>query len=98
MSRCPLCGRKDCCGGYYQEVQDVLADALGSVLSLMDESSGVVGYHMNGEVATWEELGIREEECKPRNARIVAGDVTECADYEDEIKPYLGQGVDVRDV
>ena len=37
----------------------------------------------------------REEECKPRNARIAAGDVTECADYEDEIKPYLGQGVDV---
>ena len=39
-----------------------MADALGIVLSLMDESSGVVGYHMNGEVATWEELGIREEE------------------------------------
>jgi len=28
MSRCPLCGRKDCCGGYYQEVQDVLVEAL----------------------------------------------------------------------
>jgi len=72
MSRCPLCGRKDCCGGYYQEVQDVLADALGSVLSLMDESSGVVGYHMNGEVATWEELGIREEvEAAVRKARVI---------------------------
>lgn len=28
MSRCPLCGNKDCCGGYYQEVQDVLVEAL----------------------------------------------------------------------
>ena len=35
--------------------------ALESVLSLIDESSGVAGYHLNGEVATWEELGIREE-------------------------------------
>ena len=26
----------------------------------------------------------REEECKPRNARIVAGDVTECDGYEEE--------------
>ena len=40
----------------------------------------------------------REEECKPRNARIVAGDVTECDGYEEELKPYLGQGVDVDDV
>jgi hypothetical protein len=28
MSRCPLCGSKECCGGYYQEVQDVLVEAL----------------------------------------------------------------------
>ena len=28
MSRCPLCGSKDCCGGYYQEVQDVLVEVL----------------------------------------------------------------------
>lgn len=26
----------------------------------------------------------REEECKPRNARIVGGDVTECDGYEEE--------------
>ena len=38
-----------------------MVEVLEGVLSLMDESSGVVGYHMNGEVATWEELGIREE-------------------------------------
>ena len=38
-----------------------MVETLGIVLSLMDESSGVVGYHLNGEVATWEELGIREE-------------------------------------
>ena len=38
-----------------------MAETLGIVLSLIDESSGVVGYHLNGEVATWEELGIREE-------------------------------------
>ncbi len=28
MSRCPICGSKECCGGYYQEVQDVLVEAL----------------------------------------------------------------------
>lgn len=27
----------------------------------IDESSGVAGYHFNGDVATWEELGILEE-------------------------------------
>ena len=36
MSRCPLCGRKDCCGGYYQEVQDVLVDALEGAKWLID--------------------------------------------------------------
>jgi len=41
-------------------IPDML-ETLGIVLSLMDESSGVVGYHLNGEVATWEELGIRKE-------------------------------------
>ena len=70
MGRCPLCGRKDCCGGYYQEVQDVLAETLGIMLSLMDESSGVIGYY--GDVATWEELGIREEvEAAIRKARVI---------------------------
>ena len=34
---------------------------LESVLALINESFGVVGYHLNGEVAKWEELGIREE-------------------------------------
>jgi len=47
-------------GGLVAAAPDML-EALGIVLSLMDESSGVVGYHLNGEVATWEELGIREE-------------------------------------
>ena len=28
MSRCPICGSKECFGGYYQEVQDVLREAL----------------------------------------------------------------------
>ena len=28
MSRCPLCGNKDCCGSYYQEVQDALVEVL----------------------------------------------------------------------
>lgn len=33
-------------------------------LSIMDESQGVAGWHLNGAVATWEEVGltdIREE-------------------------------------
>ena len=36
MSRCPLCGSKDCCGGYYQEVQDVLVEALEGAKWLID--------------------------------------------------------------
>ena len=43
---------------------------LESVLALINESFGVVGYHLNGEVAKWEELGIREElEAAIRKAR-----------------------------
>ena len=37
MSRCPLCGSKDCCGGYYQEVQDVLADALEKARTMIEK-------------------------------------------------------------
>ena len=44
--------------------------ALESVLSLIDESSGVAGYHLNGDVATWGELALREElEAVVRKAR-----------------------------
>ncbi len=35
MSHCPLCGSKDCCGGYYQEVQDAL-EALEGAKWLID--------------------------------------------------------------
>ena len=50
---------------------------LESVLALINESFGVVSYHLlcgsflhNGEVAKWEELGIREEvEAAIRKAR-----------------------------
>ena len=43
---------------------------LESVLALINESFGVVGYHLNGEVAKWEEIGIREElEAAIREAR-----------------------------
>jgi len=51
MSRCPICGSKECCGGYYQEVQDVLVETLGIVLSLIDEFSEVVGYSEEVEAA-----------------------------------------------
>ena len=40
------------------------------MLSLIDESLGVAGFHLNGDVATWGELGIREEvETAIRKAR-----------------------------
>ena len=56
-------------GGLVAAAPDMLR-ILESVLSLIDESSGVVGYHLNGEVATWKELGIREEvEAAIRKAR-----------------------------
>lgn len=47
-------------GGLVAAAPDMLR-ALESVLALINESFGVVGYHLNGEVAKWEELGIREE-------------------------------------
>ena len=34
---------------------------VNAALRTAEDSSVVVGYHLNGEVATWEELGIREE-------------------------------------
>lgn len=34
----------------------VLADGIGTVRDLMDESTGVAGLHQNGDVAPWEEL------------------------------------------
>ncbi len=36
MSGCPLCGSKDWCGGYYQEVQDVLLEALEEVVAITE--------------------------------------------------------------
>lgn len=43
-----------------QDVNKQLLDALKNVTSeiqgLMEESSGVVGFHLNGDVATWDEL------------------------------------------
>ena len=36
MSRCPICGSKECCGGYYQEVQDVLVEVLKGAKWLID--------------------------------------------------------------
>ena len=36
MSRCPICGSKECCGGYYQEVQDVLVEVLEGAKWLID--------------------------------------------------------------
>ena len=41
MSRCPLCGSKDWCGGYYQEVQDVLADALEKTRTMIEKEKKV---------------------------------------------------------
>ena len=56
-------------GGLVAAAPDMLR-ALESVLSLIDESSGVAGYHLNGEVATWGELALREElEAAIRKAR-----------------------------
>lgn len=58
---------------------------LESVLSLIDASSGVAGYHLNGEVATWEELALREEvEATIKKAR---GECTGTA------QPNEGEGV-----
>lgn len=31
------------------------------ILATMQESTGIVGYHLNGDIATWDELGLIEE-------------------------------------
>lgn len=34
------------------------ADAVLSDMEVMDESQGVAGWHLNGEIATWDEVGL----------------------------------------
>ncbi len=36
--------------------RDVLREALDGVLGVMNNSQGVVGWHQNGDIATWDEL------------------------------------------
>lgn len=36
--------------------RDVLLDALNGVLGVMNNSQGVAGWHLNGAIATWDEL------------------------------------------
>jgi len=36
--------------------RDVLCEALNGVLGVMNNSQGVVGWHKNGDIATWDEL------------------------------------------
>ncbi|WP_421202670.1 hypothetical protein [Aeromonas sp. 602658] len=36
--------------------RDVLLDAMYAVQSVMNDSQGVVGWHKNGDIATWDEL------------------------------------------
>lgn len=31
------------------------------ILATMQESTGIAGYHLNGDIATWDELGLIEE-------------------------------------
>lgn len=39
------------------------------VLAIMQESTGIVGYHLNGDIATWDELGLIEEATELREGR-----------------------------
>lgn len=34
---------------------------INGILAIMQESTGIVGYHLNGAMATWDELGLIEE-------------------------------------
>ncbi|WP_223955110.1 hypothetical protein [Aeromonas caviae] len=36
--------------------RDVLREALNGVVGVMNNSQGVAGWHMNGDIATWDEL------------------------------------------
>lgn len=38
-----------------------LEEFISGMLCVMQESTGIVGYHLNGDVATWDELGLIKE-------------------------------------
>ena len=39
-----------------QKKIEMLINSLSAILTLTEESDGVAGYHLNGEVAKWEEF------------------------------------------
>lgn len=45
----------------------LLLDALTNILNIMNDSEGVAGYHLNGDIAKWdefEEIALAEEAIK----------------------------------
>ena len=38
-----------------------LLECLRHIQGIISESQGVAGWHLNGEIAGWDELGLREE-------------------------------------
>lgn len=38
-----------------------LLECLQHIQGIVSESQGVAGWHLNGQIASWDELGLREE-------------------------------------
>lgn len=57
-SKCPGAGCTDqgCPAHYVNDCQPALVEALEGLLAIVADSSGVAGYHMNGDIAEWDEL------------------------------------------
>lgn len=46
---------------YVRQQRDQLLTALAGLLSIINDSRGVEGYHLNGDIATWDEFEEVEE-------------------------------------
>lgn len=54
----------DGCGKHFGQQNARIAELekfIEGILGTMQESTGIVGYHLNGDIATWDELGLIEE-------------------------------------
>lgn len=55
---CDVAEPEDCSDGDWvpASVAQALYDALGGMLNIVSDSRGVDGYHLNGDVALWDEF------------------------------------------
>jgi len=51
-----------CLGGYSEiaDTMEKMLDVVESIADIVNDSNGVVGFHLNGEVAEWDEFDLPE--------------------------------------